>query len=97
MNAPNHSIIAANTPLLLTIDEMVSPLEVITSMFQGLTLDDMRGLLEEVFNSAICKSDDDQGDWGWEDLFFLKKETIRLVEAIFWLHHRDQRRIITNQ
>ena len=90
MDRANISIIAANTPLFLTIEEMASPVGVIASMFHGLTLDDMRGLLEDVFNSAICRPDDDQVDWGREDLIFLKKETIRLIEATFWLHHRNK-------
>lgn len=86
MDTPNHSIIAENTPLFLTIEEMTFPLGVITTMFQGLRLDDMRGLLEEVFESAICRPDDGQGAFSREDLFFLKKEIIRFVEAAFWLH-----------
>lgn len=85
MDTPNHSIIAGNIPLFLTIKEMASPLEVITAVFNGLPLDDMRGLLDEVFESAICRPDEELDSFRRVDLFFLKKETIRLVEAAFWL------------
>lgn len=76
---------------------MASPLGVITSIFHGFTLDDMRGLLDEVFESAICKPDDALGDFAREDLFFLKKETIRLAEAAFWLSRGKQDQSTPNQ
>lgn len=97
MDIPYHSIIAANTPLYLTTKEMALPLGVITSVFHGLPLDDLRSLLEEVFESAICRPDEALGDFAREDLFFLKKETIRLVEAAFWLSLGKQDQIATNQ
>jgi hypothetical protein len=88
MSHPNSAIIAANLPLLLTTDEIEAPEEVVKDFLQTFDLNEIRQKISDISDIAICAPRDQLRGADRYDLLFIKRELIRLVEAVY-LYHQD--------
>ena len=86
MRHSNKSVIAMNTPLRLSREEMDKPLEVLATFFRELSLDETRDILWEAFGRALCAEDCGPEDLSRTDLLYFHGEIEALIEAAFQVH-----------
>lgn len=86
MRYTNKSVIAFNTPLRLSPDQIEAPMEVVSGFFSGLSLDETREILWEAFSRAMCNGLED-GEKGLtnKELLYFHGEFEALIEAAFLL------------
>jgi hypothetical protein len=83
MDQTNRALIASNTPLRLTVEEMDAPSEVVRAYFQVFDLESCREILWVVVSHTICADDEDLGiDVNRHEVLTFYEETERLIEAV---------------
>jgi hypothetical protein len=90
MRHTNKSVIALNTPLRLTPEQIEKPLEVINSFFVGLSLDETREILWEAFSRALCTGEEDSGNLSNKELLYFHEEMEALLEATFLVYRASK-------
>jgi hypothetical protein len=78
----NSYIVAAYTPLRLTVEEMKDPRSVIDEYFNTTDLDATRDVLWEAFSQAVARPDEELGSYARRELLFHYAQIVRLIEAI---------------
>lgn len=91
-NIRNSAIVAPNTPLNLTLEEIANPNEVVKDFFSCFTLDDFREIMALLLESTLSLSDDHLDGVSRADLIFSGKQFIRFTEACygFYMAHSNQ-------
>jgi hypothetical protein len=91
MRHSNKSVIAMNTPLRLSREEMEKPLEVLATFFGDLSLDETRDILWEAFARALCAQDAEPEDLSRTDLLYFHREIEALIEAAYLILNSAKR------
>ncbi|TDW95963.1 hypothetical protein [Dinghuibacter silviterrae] len=87
MRHTNKSVIALNTPLRLTPDQIEAPEAVVTDFFSNLSLDETREILWEAFSRALCTEEEGERGLSHRELLYFHQEIEALIEAAFLLKH----------
>jgi hypothetical protein len=88
---PNRETIAHNLPLLLSIDEMANPLEVLRGFLSSFDLESLRRLYELILFIALEIDDERLGlDITRSELSLFLERLPRVFEAIYCLTKLDQ-------
>jgi hypothetical protein len=83
MPCTNRSIIARNLPLRLSPEQIQAPMEVLTTFFSGLNLDEAREVLWEAFSRALCTPEEDGLFLANRELLYFHEQFEALIEAAF--------------
>lgn len=83
MRHTNKSVIALNTPLRLTPDQIETPAGVISEFFSNLSLDETREILWEAFSRALCTNEEGEQELTNRELLYFHGEIEALIEAAF--------------
>lgn len=83
MNVTNKSIIARNVPLRLNTEQMESPVDVLTTHFRSMSLDETRDVLWEAFSRALCGQQEVEDNLSARDLLYFHSQFEALIEASF--------------
>jgi hypothetical protein len=81
MRVLNSELIAKNTPLRLTREEMEDPQELLRNFFSSFTLNDIREALWDVFSRSLATNDCELGCITHDCLVYYYEEMVRMVEA----------------
>jgi hypothetical protein len=85
MRHTNKSVIALNTPLRLTPDQIDAPATVVFDFFSNLSLDETREILWEAFSRAMCTGEEGNQGLSNRELLYFHQELEALIEAAFLL------------
>lgn len=83
----NRALIAANTPLVLTADEIQAPHSVFSDVFMDFGLEECREILALCLGQLMCQTDEVFGiDVDREIVWTFFQDVERLIEASFILN-----------
>ena len=77
----NCEVVAENTPLRLSLEQMENPGETLRSLYSNFTLNDMREVLWDVFSERLAAKDDELGFYTRSDLLYYYEQMVHVLEA----------------
>jgi hypothetical protein len=89
MRCTNRSIIARHLPLRLSPEQIQRPMEVLTTFFSGLNLDETREVLWEAFSRALCTREEDRLNLTNSELLYFHEEFEALIEAAYLIYAKE--------
>jgi len=88
----NSAVIAENTPLRLSTEQIANPEGTLRSLYKDFTLHDMREILWDVFSRSLAADDGELGLYPRYEMLFCYEEIIQVLEAGSLIYGEYQKR-----